>query len=113
MIPEAAIAMLGCARIGAVHSVVFGGFSPDSLRDRILDSDCRVVVTADEGPRGGRPVPLKANVETALAECPDVHTTIVVQRTGAEVPGNTKRDVWSHEGKEDVSANCNPEAMDA
>ena len=113
MIPEAAVAMLGCARIGAVHSVVFGGFSPDSLRDRILDSDCRVVVTADEGPRGGRPVPLKANVETALAECPDVHTTIVVRRTGAEVPGNAKRDIWYHEGMASVSPDCEPEEMDA
>jgi len=113
MIPEAAVAMLGCARIGAVHSVVFGGFSPDSLRDRILDSDCRVVVTADEGPRGGRPVPLKANVETALAECPDVHTTLVVRRTGAEVPGNAKRDIWYHEGMASVSPDCGPEEMDA
>jgi acetyl-CoA synthetase len=113
MIPEAAVAMLGCARIGAVHSVVFGGFSPDSLRDRILDSDCRVVVTADEGPRGGRPVPLKANVETALAECPDVHTTIVVRRTGAEVPGDAKRDIWYHEGMASVSPDCEPEEMDA
>ena len=113
MIPEAAVAMLGCARIGAVHSVVFGGFSPDSLRDRILDSDCRVVVTADEGPRGGRPVPLKANVETALAECPDVHTTIVVRRTGAEVPGDANRDIWYHEGMASVSPDCEPEEMDA
>ena len=113
MIPEAAVAMLGCARIGAVHSVVFGGFSPDALRDRILDSDCRVVVTADEGLRGGRPVPLKENVETALAECPDVHTTIVVRRTGAEVPGNTKRDVWYHKGIANVSPDCEPEEMDA
>ena len=113
MIPEAAVAMLGCARIGAVHSVVFGGFSPDSLRDRILDSDCRVVVTADEGPRGGRPVPLKANVETALAECPDVHTTIVVRRTGAEVPGDAKRDIWYHEGMASVPPDCEPEEMDA
>ena len=113
MIPEAAVAMLGCARIGAVHSVVFGGFSPDSLRDRILDSDCRVVVTADEGPRGGRPVPLKANVEAALAECPDVHTTIVVRRTGAEVPGEAKRDIWYHEAMASVSPDCEPEEMDA
>jgi len=113
MIPEAAVAMLGCARIGAVHSVVFGGFSPDSLRDRILDSNCRVVVTADEGPRGGRPVPLKANVETALAECPDVHTTIIVRRTGAEVPGDAKRDVWYDEGMASVSPDCVPEEMDA
>ena len=113
MIPEAAVAMLGCARIGAVHSVVFGGFSPDSLRDRILDSDCRVVVTADEGPRGGRPVPLKANVEAALAECPDVHTTVIVRRTGAEVPGDAKRDIWYHEGMASASPDCEPEEMDA
>jgi len=113
MIPEAAVAMLGCARIGAVHSVVFGGFSPDSLRDRILDSDCRVVVTADEGPRGGLPVPLKANVEAALAECPDVHTTVIVRRTGAEVPGDAKRDIWYHEGMASVSPDCEPEEMDA
>ena len=113
MIPEAAVAMLGCARIGAVHSVVFGGFSPDSLRDRILDSDCRVVVTADEGPRGGRPVPLKANVEAALAVCPDVHTTVIVRRTGAEVPGDAKRDIWYHEGMASVSPDCEPEEMDA
>ncbi len=113
MIPEAAVAMLGCARIGAVHSVVFGGFSPDSLRDRILDSDCRVVITADEGPRGGRPVPLKANVEAALAECPDVHTTIIVRRTGAEVPSDAKRDIWYHEGMASVSPDCEPEEMDA
>ena len=113
MVPEAAVAMLGCARIGAVHSVVFGGFSPDSLRDRILDSDCRVVVTADEGPRGGRPVPLKANVEAALVECPDVHTTIIVRRTGAEVPGDAKRDIWYHEGMASVSPDCEPEEMDA
>ena len=113
MIPEAAVAMLGCARIGAVHSVVFGGFSPDALRDRILDSDCRVVVTADEGPRGGRNVPLKVNVEKALEECPDVHTTIVVKRTGADVPASAKRDVWYHEGMEGVSSQCAAEEMDA
>ena len=113
MIPEAAVAMLGCARIGAVHSVVFGGFSPDALRDRILDSDCRVVVTADEGPRGGKNVPLKANVEKALAQCPDVHTTIVVRRTGNEVPGDADRDVWYHEAMQKVSADCPPEEMDA
>ena len=113
MIPEAAVAMLGCARIGAVHSVVFGGFSPDALRDRILDSDCRVVVTADEGPRGGRNVPLKANVEKALEECPEVHTTIVVKRTGTDVPLNAERDVWYHQGMEDVSAECAAEEMQA
>ena len=113
MIPEAAVAMLGCARVGAVHSVVFGGFSPDSLRDRILDSDCRVIVTADEGPRGGRNVPLKANVETALDGCPDVHTTIVVRRTGNSVPGNASRDVWYQEAMEAMDSQCPAEEMDA
>jgi len=113
MIPEAAIAMLGCARIGAIHSVVFGGFSPDSLRDRILDSDCRVIVTADEGPRGGRNVPLKANVETALEGCPNVHTTIVVRRTGNSVPGNASRDVWYQEAMDAMDGECSAEEMDA
>lgn len=113
MIPEAAVAMLGCARIGAIHSVVFGGFSPDSLRDRILDSDCRVIVTADEGPRGGRNVPLKANVETALEGCPNVHTTIVVRRTGNSVPGNASRDVWYQEAMEAMDDECSAEEMDA
>ena len=92
MIPETTVAMLACARIGAIHSVVFGGFSPDALRDRILDSDCQVVITADEGPRGGRNVPLKENVEAALEGCPGVHTTVVVRRTGNPVPGNLDRD---------------------
>ncbi|HAA35179.1 MAG TPA: acetate--CoA ligase, partial [Gammaproteobacteria bacterium] len=113
MIPEAAIAMLSCARIGAVHSVVFGGFSPEALRDRILDSDCRVVITADEGPRGGKNVPLKANVEKALEGCPDVHTTIVVRRTGNDVPSGGDRDVWYHEAIATVSAECDAEPMDA
>ena len=79
MIPEAAYAMLACARIGAVHSVVFGGFSPESIKDRILDSDCQTVITADEGVRGGRIIPLKANVDTALDECPNVHSVFVVR----------------------------------
>ena len=113
MIPEAAVAMLACARIGAIHSVVFGGFSPDALRDRILDSDCRVVVTADEGPRGGKAVPLKANVETALAGCPDVHTTIVVRRTGSDVPASASRDVWYDEAIAAASPDCDPEPMGA
>ena len=113
MIPEAAVAMLACARIGAIHSVVFGGFSPEALRDRILDSDCRVVITADEGPRGGKSVPLKANVETALAGCPDVHTTIVVRRTGSEVPSGGDRDVWYDEAMAAASTECEPEPMDA
>ena len=97
MIPEAAYAMLACARIGAIHSVVFGGFSPQSLKDRILDSDCRVVITADEGVRGGRPVPLKKNTEEALTSCPNVHTVLTVKRTGGEVPWKNGRDIWYHE----------------
>ena len=113
MVPEAAVAMLACARIGAVHSVVFGGFSPDALRDRILDSDCRVVVTADEGPRGGRNVPLKKNTHEALESCPDTHTCIVVRRTGNEVPWRDGRDVWYHEAMEDASPDCPAEELDA
>src|SRR5690606_18718229 len=85
MIPEAAYAMLACTRIGAIHSVVFGGFSPDAIRDRILDSDCQAVITADQGLRGGKHIPLKANVDKALANCPNVHSVIVVKRTGAEI----------------------------
>lgn len=113
MIPEAAIAMLACARIGAVHSVVFGGFSAEALRERILDSDCQVVITADQGPRGGKNVPLKENVEEALAGCPEVHTTIVVRRTGNSVTAHPKRDVWYHEAMQDASSDCPPAEMDA
>ena len=113
MVPEAAVAMLACARIGAVHSVVFGGFSPDALRDRILDSDCRVVVTADEGPRGGRNVPLKGNTHQALESCPDTHTCIVVRRTGNEVPWRDGRDVWYHDLMAGAPADCPAEELDA
>ena len=113
MVPEAMVAMLACARIGAVHSVVFGGFSPDALRDRILDSDCRVVITADEGPRGGRNVPLKRNTHEALEGCPNTHTCIVVRRTGNEVPWRDGRDVWYHELMADASADCPAEELDA
>ncbi len=113
MIPEAAYAMLACARIGAVHSVVFGGFSPEALRDRILDSDCRVVITADEGVRGGKRVPLKANVDKALAKCPDVHTVVLVERTGAAVGRQEGRDLPYAQAVADVSANCPVEPMDA
>ncbi len=108
MIPEAAFAMLACARIGAMHSVVFGGFSPNSLADRILDSDCRTVITADEGVRGGRRVPLKINAETALASCPNVHTVITVKRTGADVPWHEGRDLWYHELVAAHSSQCEP-----
>mgnify|MGYP001465638171 FL=1 len=97
MIPEAAYAMLACARIGAIHSVVFGGFSPQSLQDRILDSDCQTVITADEGVRGGRIVPLKENVDEALSRCPNVHSVITVKRTGNDVIWNPSRDVWYDE----------------
>jgi len=113
MIPEAAYAMLACARIGAIHSVVFGGFSPEALKDRILDSDCRVVLTADEGLRGGKHVPLKANVEVALAHCPRVNTVVTVRRTGNDVPWQEGRDLWYHSVIETVSDQCAPEPMDA
>ena len=113
MIPEATVAMLACTRIGAVHSVVFGGFSPEALKDRILDSDCRVVITADETVRGGRNTPLKANTDKALEKCPDVHSVIVVKRSGADVGWNAARDLWYHEQMENAAADCEPEQMDA
>jgi len=113
MIPEAAYAMLACARIGAIHSVVFGGFSPESLKDRILDSDCRVLITADEGMRGGRHIPLKSNADTALAHCPDVHTCLVVRHTGNPVTFHAPRDAWYHELAGAVPAHCPPESMEA
>ncbi len=113
MIPEASYAMLACARIGAVHSVVFGGFSPDSLKDRILDSDCRVVITADQGMRGGKAVPLKANADKALESCPNVHSMIVVKRTGGEVSWDASRDVWFDDVASEVSNQCEPETMGA
>ena len=97
MIPEAAYAMLACARIGAIHSVVFGGFSPQSLQDRILDSDCQTVITADEGVRGGKAIPLKANTDEALTNCPNVHTVIPVKRTGGDIAWTEDRDIWYHE----------------
>ena len=113
MIPEAAYAMLACARIGAIHSVVFGGFSPESIKDRILDSDCRVVITADQGLRGGKSIPLKHNVDKALEHCPDVHTVLVVKHTGAQTGWTAGRDLWYHESIASVSAHCEPEIMDA
>ncbi len=111
MVPEAAYAMLACARIGAVHSVVFGGFSPEALKDRILDSDCQVLITADEGVRGGRNIPLKANADTSLAQCPNVHTCVVLQRTGGEVQWSDGRDIWYHEAIAAEAAVCPPESM--
>ena len=113
MIPEAAYAMLACTRIGAVHSVVFGGFSPDALRDRILDADCRTVITADEGVRGGKPVALKQNVDKALASCPNVSTVLVVERTGAKVNWSEGRDLKYQHALDAASADCPPEPMDA
>ena len=113
MIPEAAYAMLACARIGAVHSVVFGGFSPQSLQDRILDSDCRCVITADEGVRGGKTIPLKENTEAALANCPNVHTVVTVRRTGNSVAWQADRDVWYDELTVDAAPFAEPEVMDA
>ena len=113
MIPEAAYAMLACARIGAIHSVVFGGFSPESLKDRILDSDCQTVITADEGLRGSKKIPLKENVDEALERCPNVHSVIVIKRTGAEVNWVDNRDVDYHEITARMDLNCEPEPMDA
>ena len=113
MIPEAAYAMLACTRIGAVHSVIFGGFSPDSIAGRILDCESTVVITADEGLRGGKVVPLKHNVNMALTQCPDVTSVIVVRRTGNKVLMHAPRDVWYHEARETVAADCAPEPMGA
>lgn len=113
MIPEAAVAMLACARIGAIHSIVFGGFSSEALKDRILDADCHVVVCADEGRRGGKYVPLKHNVDVALTECPDVETVLVVRHTARPVDWTEGRDHWFHEALESASPACPPEDMDA
>jgi acetyl-CoA synthetase len=113
MVPEAAVAMLACTRIGAMHSVVFGGFSPDALRDRILDSDCQVVITADQSVRGGSKVPLKANADQAASECPHVKTMVVIKRGGDPVDWQEGRDVWYHEAMAEASAECEPEVMGA
>ena len=113
MIPEATYAMLACARIGAVHSVVFGGFSPDALADRIIDCSSSFVITADEGLRGGKKVPLKSNVDKALKRCPDVKNILVIKRTGGEVSFLKGRDFWWHEEKKKVDKFCEPEAMNA
>ena len=114
MIPEAAYAMLACARIGAVHSVVFGGFSPDSLASRIEDCDSKIVITADEGLRGGRSVPLKKNVDAADAKVKGgIGTVIVVRRTGGDVTMQEGRDVWYHDEAAKVSGHCPPAEMKA
>ena len=113
MIPEAAYAMLACARIGAIHSVVFGGFSPGALRDRILDANCESVITADEGVRGGKTIPLKHNVDLAVEECPNVHTVLVIPRTGADMTMVPERDVDYAAAATNASDDCPPEAMNA
>ncbi|MEE1869290.1 acetate--CoA ligase [Pseudomonas auratipiscis] len=113
MVPEAAYAMLACSRIGAIHSVVFGGFSPDALRDRILDADCRTVITADEGVRGGKTVALKNNVDKALLSCPNVNSVVVIQRTAGKIDWSEGRDLWYHEAITQVDGDCPPEPMDA
>ena len=113
MIPEIAVAVLACARIGAVHSVVFGGFSPESIAGRIRDCDSRLVITADEGLRGGRAIPLKANVDRALEDCPAVAACLVVRRTGADVAWRNGRDIWYHEAMAAADADCPPEPMSA
>ncbi len=113
MVPEAVVAMLACTRIGAVHSIVFGGFSPDALKDRILDADCQVVITSDEGRRGGKTVPLKKNVDAALESCPHVHTVVVVKVTGGAVAWNDERDIEYGEALAEAAVDCPPEEMDA
>ena len=113
MIPEAAYAMLACARIGAIHSVVFGGFSPESLKDRILDAQCEIVITADEGIRGGKKIPLKNNVDLALLGCPDVKHNLVIKRTNGSIQWDASKDVWYEELVSKVSDDCAPEIMDS
>ena len=112
MVPEAAYAMLACTRIGAIHSVVFGGFSPEALKDRILDSNCEVVISANEGIRGGKSIPLKRNVDLALADCPSVHTCLFVKRTSKNVDWLEGRDIW-YEQVNNYDASCEPEIMDS
>ena len=113
MIPEAVYAMLACARIGAIHSVVFGGFSPDSIRDRIIDSACTAVITADEGVRGGKRIPLKANVDKALQGCPDVTTVLVVRHTAADIDWHDERDIWYQDAVASASPDCPAEPMES
>ncbi len=113
MIPETAVAMLACTRIGAVHSIVFGGFSPDSLKDRIVDAEAKVVVTSDEGLRGGRQVPMKANADKALQSTPSVQKMVVVKRTGGRIAWTEGRDLWYEELMANASADCPAEPMDA
>ena len=111
MIPEAAYAMLACTRIGAIHSVVFGGFSPEALKDRLLDADARILITADEGVRGGKTIPLKGNADAALKHCPGVHTCLVVKRTGGKTEWHDGRDIWYHEAMMQADDHCPAEPM--
>ena len=111
MIPEAAFAMLACTRIGAIHSVVFGGFSSESLKDRILDANCELIITADMGIRGGKKIPLKKNVDEAIQYCPNIKNTLIIKRTGDSITWNPDKDLWYEELKEKVSDTCNPEPM--
>ena len=113
MIPELAMAMLACARIGAIHSVVFGGFSPDALANRIQDGKSVAVITADEGLRGGRPIPLKANTDDALKTCPSVTTVVVIKRTGGDIGWVEGRDIWYHDALDGAAADCPAEPMNA
>ncbi len=113
MIPQIAVAVLACARIGAVHSVIFGGFSPDSISGRIHDSDSTIIITSDEGVRGGKSIPLKANVDEALTKCPTIEKCIVVKHTGGDIGWVDGRDVWYHEAMADAAPDCAPEEMNA
>ncbi|WP_404360344.1 acetate--CoA ligase [Methylotuvimicrobium sp. KM1] len=113
MIVEAAVVTLACARIGAVHSIVFGGFSAESLRDRIQDADCHTVICADEGLRGGKKIPLKTSVDQAVSHCPNAKTVIVIKNTGNDIPWTPKRDIWYHEAMKNASDNCPPETLSA
>ena len=113
MISEAATVMLACTRIGAVHSIVFGGFSAEALKDRILDSDCQYVVCADEGYRGGKTLPIKANVDLATLSCPNLKKVVVIKNTGNPVAWDETRDIWYHEAMVDASMDCPPEPMAA
>jgi acetyl-CoA synthetase len=113
MVPEAVYAMLACARIGAIHSVVFGGFSPDALRGRINDSECKLVITADEGLRGGKAIPLKQNVDKACEDTPSVENVLVCKVTGNSVGWQDDRDVWYHDAVDSQATSCDPEPMDA
>ena len=113
MIPELAILMLACARIGAIHSIIFGGFSAESISGRVNDCESEYIITADEGVRGGKTIPLKATTDEALTNCPNVKKCIVVKRTGNYVFWNNERDVWYHDLIKDVSNHCEPEEMNA